>query len=73
MCAEYFVLVTDQYFGVFCIDAQYYPELFKDNLHCVKCMRYRDITSYLLSVVGRNALIKSRFKMPIGIGQLYHR
>ena len=73
MYTEYFVLVTEQHFGVFAIEAKDYPEVFRRNMNCVKCMRANEIEGYLLKTVGRNNLIKSQFKMFIGFGRVYSR
>ena len=62
MYREYFVLVTEQYYGVFEISANDYPRIFKNNVECVKCIEESQIEDYLFKKVGNNSLAKHNFK-----------
>ena len=65
MSEEYFVLVMEEYFGVFDVGASGYPEKFLKNMKCVCVIRgNREVDDYLLKHpnVGRNVLNKCEFQ-----------
>lgn len=73
MYSDYFVLVTDEVFGVFEESAKGYPLEFKQNLKYVESVNYSDLSKYLLEKVGRNILVNKEFGLPYSIGRLYSR
>lgn len=75
MSEEYFVLVMEEYFGVFDVGASGYPEKLLKNMECVCVIRgNREVDDYLLEHpnVGRNVLNKCEFHFPWSVGQLYY-
>ena len=73
MYKEFFVFVSEKHFGVFRVDASDYPQIFKTNLAFTKLVEYSSINNYLLDRVGKNCLIKNRYKLPFDIGRLVER
>lgn len=71
---EFFVLITKKYFGVFALDADFYPEEFKKNISNVCIKNRMEIDMYLLKHpdVGRNTLNKYNFNMCTSVGKLYY-
>ncbi len=73
MYSDYFVLITDNEFGVFEPSASDYPTEFKENIHNVRCVNGSDLYGYLMDNLGRNILINKNFKIPWSIGTIYSR
>ena len=71
MYTEYFVLISPEFFGVF-VEGHLPLEL-KQNLKYVECVKYGDLSKFLLEKVGRNILVNKEFRMPYSIGRLYSR
>ena len=73
MYSEYFVLITDDCFGVFEISAFNYPSEFKDNLDCVHVVKSDMLENFLIEKLGRNILINKEFNEYTCCGNLYSR
>ncbi len=73
MHTEYFVLITDDYFGVFEVSARGYPDELKNNLNCVSVVKDDMLVNFLIEKLGRNILINKEFNIYNSIGQLYSR
>ena len=75
MSEEYFVLVMEEYFGVFDVGAPGYPEIFMKNMEHVRAIQWeREVEDYLLKHpnVGRNVLNECGFRFPWSVGKLYY-
>lgn len=73
MYNRFWVLVTEEHYGVFSMEAGTYPDEMLENLDRV-CVKYlMEVESYLLEKVGRNVLIRGRFSFPKSIGELHNR
>lgn len=73
MYRRFFVFVTEQYYGVFAIDAVTYPEEMFEDMAGVSVRYFDEVEPYLLECVGRNELVRGRFSFPYSIGRLHYR
>lgn len=73
MHSDYFVLITDEYFGIFEISAKTYPQEFLENLSNVSVVKGNMLENFLIKKLGRNILINKNFSLFTGIGNLYSR
>lgn len=73
MCSEYFILITNEHFGIFEISAQSYPQEFLENLSNVSVVKGDMLENFLIEKLGRNILINKNFSLFTGIGNLYSR
>ena len=73
MYSEFFVLTTADYFGVFQISAETYPQEFLDNISNVKVVNENMLEHYLIKELGRNILINKNFNVFTCLGNLYSR
>lgn len=74
MYGSYYVLITEQEFGVFEISAPHYPQIFLDNIgrnvHVVSCS---DLNRFLITRLGRNILINKKFCPYTQLGEVFSR
>ena len=70
---KYFVLITDNHFGVFSVSEKNYPDVFFDNIKCVDVVKEDDVKKFLIDSLGRNILIKKRVNLYTDIGALFSR
>jgi hypothetical protein len=73
MYGLYWVLITEDEFGVFEIEATSYPMEFIKNIKNVEVVPKSNLKKFLLENVGRNTLINSNFHHIFSIGRLYSR
>ena len=73
MHSNYFVLITDENFGIFEISAQSYPQYFLENISSVGVVGIHEVEDYLIKELGRNILINKNFNLLTDIGKLYSR
>jgi hypothetical protein len=73
MHSDYFVLITDENFGIFEISAETYPQEFLENLINVSVIKGNMLENFLIEKLGRNILINKNFSLFTGIGNLYSR
>lgn len=73
MYGLYWVLLTEDSFGVFQIGANSYPMEFIKNIKNVETVPESDLKKFLLENVGRNTLVNSNFHHIFSIGKLYSR
>lgn len=72
MYSKYFVLITENEFGVFNI-VDYYPSEFLENINCVTTVSESDLKRFLISNLGRNILINKNFDPIYSIGKIFSR
>lgn len=72
MYGKYFVLVSEEYFGFFAMDASSYPVEFEENFDCVSIVEYNKLYEFLLEKLGRNILISKKIDMSC-VGRVYSR
>ena len=70
---RYWVLITDDIWGVFGIDAEDYPDIFFENMAKVSTVYEINLNKFLIKNLGRNTLIKNRFEMPYAQGKVFRR
>lgn len=68
---DYFVLISDEYWGVFKISDSEYPSEMLENMFCVHTVSERDLKKFLIEHLGRNILINKNFHPVYSIGQLF--
>lgn len=74
MYSDYFVMITDDFFGVFDMIAPHtIPEDFPNELSYICKVPRGDIEKYLIEHIGVNLLINKEFKIPISLNKLYSR
>lgn len=69
----YWILIDEDKFGVFEIDATSYPMEFIKNIKYAETVPKSDLKKFLLEHVGRNTLVNSDFHYLFSIGELYPR
>ena len=73
MHSDYFVLITDEKFGIFEISAKTYPQEFLENLSNVSVVKGDMLENFLIEKLGRNILINKGFNIFTCLGNLYSR
>lgn len=71
MYKEYFVFISEKYFGVFRLDAKDYPEEFNRNPQNIHVVEGYQLAKFLINSIGRNILIYHDFIFPHDIGKLF--
>ena len=72
MYGKYFVLISEEFFGFFAMDAKSYPQEFEDNFDCVHIVEYSELYEFLLEKLGRNILISKKIDMSC-VGRVFSR
>lgn len=70
---KYFVLISNEYFGVFKTNNVLYPYEFTENIENVKSISELELRKYLIENVGRNTLIRQNFSLFYSIGEVFRR
>ena len=70
---DYLVYNSDDEFGIFWVNAYYYPDEVKKNPQNTKQVKYYEIGNYLLEKVGRNNLVRQELINGVNIGYLYSK
>ena len=70
---DFFVVVTEDFFGVFEESAPSYPDEFKHNLHIVTDVDEFQLETYLTKAVGVNNLIRVGFDLNYSLGRIHKR
>ncbi len=73
MFDQYFVLITEEVFGVFKISAKYYPRVFLENIAHVTVVSENDLKRFLIDKIGRNILVNKGFDIYYSIGKVFQR
>lgn len=67
------VIITDEIYGVFEIDADSYPEEYFSNIQSIKRMDKSAVPNHLLKNIGRNILSKAGFDLYKDCGKIFYR
>lgn len=70
---KFFVIITDDKFGVFDEDEYRYTSFFRDNISEVKVVDECNLYEYLVKILGRNTLVRHGFDMVYSIGRVFSR
>ena len=74
MYDDYFVLLTEDFFGVFkTISPGNIPNELPNKLTYIRKVPSGEIKKFLIDKVGINILINKNFQLPFSIGKLYSR
>lgn len=70
---KFFVIITDDKFGVFDEDKYRYTSFFRDNISKADVVDECDLYEYLVKRLGRNTLVRHGFDKVYSIGHVFSR
>lgn len=68
---KFYVIITDDKFGVFDENKYKYTSFFRDNISQAEVVDECDLYEYLVKILGRNILVKYGFDMVYSIGRVF--
>ena len=68
---KFYVIITDDKFGVFDENKYKYTSFFRDNISQAEVVDECDLYEYLVKILGGNILVKYGFDMVYSIGRVF--